>query len=448
MVAFLLTVALAFVGLPSTTLAGVQDAPFPTFSDGKASQLALLIPTAIKINGLDTEVICTNLAPAAVDIGLEVFDQTGTRGNTIGSGNGAVLGVAPGATVTITTGATKVIHEDKIIVLEAPVIDLGNGSARVVATSAAIGCVAFAVDSKHTIAAPPSILPPPPITPLAISAAPAACSPAACDDGNSCTVDGCNGAGKCTHAPVADGTTCDDGSACTTNDACAAGACRGTAVSCGADTPCHQLALCDPSTGQCIHGAPSSSCVPGGGKKTTDCAAEWVVENPGNPKGRTRSVQVCRQGDPACDFDADPGQCTFHVRICLNNTDVNVPACTPGEVSTYELRGLPSQTAEPLLGAVAGMGPSSRTGKGLSQVSFSPPYATTDQCTAVLSVVVPARRTLTLKVRASSSAGPPDSDNLKLKCVGKPARAHAAAPASRPAPSRVAGLSRPAASSS
>ena len=110
MVAFLLTVALALLGLPSTSLAGVQDAPFPTFSDGKASQLALLIPTAIKINNLDTEVICTNLTPAAVDIGLEVFDQTGTRGNTIGSGNGALLDVAPGATVTITTGQTKVKH--------------------------------------------------------------------------------------------------------------------------------------------------------------------------------------------------------------------------------------------------------------------------------------------------------------------------------------------------
>ena len=447
MVAFLLTVALALLGLPSTSLAGVQDAPFPTFSDGKASQLALLIPTAIKINNLDTEVICTNLTPAAVDIGLEVFDQTGTRGNTIGSGNGALLDVAPGATVTITTGQTKVIHEDKIIVLEAPVIDLGNGSARVVATSAQIGCVDFAVDSKHKIEAPPSIVAPPTITPLAASAA---CSPGACDDGNPCTADGCNAAGKCTHAAVADGTTCDDGNACTTDDACAAGACRpGNAVSCGADTPCHQLAVCDPQSGQCIHGAPVSTCVPGGGKKATDCAAEWVVENPGNPKGRTRSVQVCRQGDPACDFDADPGHCTFHVRICLNNTDVNVPACTPGEVSTYELRGLPSQTAEPLLGAVAAMGPSSRTGKGLIQVSFSPPYATADQCTAVLPVVVPARRTLTLKVRASSSAGPPDSDKLKLKCVGKPpARAHAAAPASRPAPSRIARLSRPAASSS
>jgi hypothetical protein len=66
------------------------------------------------------------------------------------------------------------------------------------------------------------------------------------------------------------------------------------------------------------------------------------------------------------------------------------------------------------------MGPSSRTGKGLTQVSFSPPYATTDQCTAVLPVAVPARRTFTLKVRVVSSTGPPDSDKLKLKCVGKP----------------------------
>src|SRR5438093_6392098 len=203
MVAFLLTVALALLGLPSSTLAGVQDAPFPTFSDGKASQLALLIPTAIKINNLDTEVICTNLTPAAVDIGLEVFDQTGTRGNTIGSGNGALLDVAPVATVTITTGQTKVIHEDKIIVLEAPVIDLGNGSARVGATSAQIGCVAFAVDSKHKIEAPPSVVAPPTITPLAASAT---CVPAACHCGNRCTSDGDSRAGKWKHAAVADRT--------------------------------------------------------------------------------------------------------------------------------------------------------------------------------------------------------------------------------------------------
>ena len=52
MVAFLLTVAFALLGVPSTTFAGVQDAPFPTFSDGKASQLALLIPTATDLRAI------------------------------------------------------------------------------------------------------------------------------------------------------------------------------------------------------------------------------------------------------------------------------------------------------------------------------------------------------------------------------------------------------------
>src|SRR5881296_3240183 len=140
------TIAL-LTALPSAGLGGLQDAPLPTFSDGKVSQLAVLVPTVIKHNHLDTDAICTNLAPQAVDIGLEVFDQTGTRGNSIGSDNGAAVGVPPGATVTIGTGETKILHEDHVIVLEAPVTNLRNGSARVVATDARVGCVAFAVDA-------------------------------------------------------------------------------------------------------------------------------------------------------------------------------------------------------------------------------------------------------------------------------------------------------------
>src|SRR5207249_9825432 len=129
----------------------------------------------------------------------------------------------------------------------------------------------------------------------------------------------------------------------------------------GPASRCRRRPGCGRETGRGPPGGPGCTCGPGGGKKrANDCAAEWVVENPRNPRGRTARVQVCSEGDPACDFDADPGQCTFHVRICLNNTDVNIPACTPGEVTTYELRGLPSQTAEPLLRAVAGMGPTSR----------------------------------------------------------------------------------------
>ena len=143
--------------------AGVLDTPLPTFSDAKPAVRVAVIPAAIHNNNLATEAVCTNLAAAAVDIGLEVFDQTGKRGNTIASGNGAVLTVGPGATVTIGTSNTAVFHEDAVITLEAPVTNLRNGSARIIASSSQVGCVAFALDDKHVIADPatcPTCAPP------------------------------------------------------------------------------------------------------------------------------------------------------------------------------------------------------------------------------------------------------------------------------------------------
>src|SRR5437870_1367016 len=80
--------------------AGVQDTPLPTFSDGQAAQLAALIPGAIKDNNVETVVICTNLALAPLDVGLEVFDETGALRNSVATGAGAFLDVAPGVTVT------------------------------------------------------------------------------------------------------------------------------------------------------------------------------------------------------------------------------------------------------------------------------------------------------------------------------------------------------------
>ena len=133
---------------------GVTDTPLPTFSDGKAAQLVALLPGVIKKNQLDTDVICTNLAPTAVDVGFEVFDQNGVRGNQVASGNGALLAVGPGRTVTIATGGTAVLHEDVVITLEAPVTSLANGSGRVVATDVHLACTALAVDSLHTVADP------------------------------------------------------------------------------------------------------------------------------------------------------------------------------------------------------------------------------------------------------------------------------------------------------
>jgi hypothetical protein len=181
------------------------------------------------------------------------------------------------------------------------------------------------------------------------------------------------------------------------------------------------VAACDRNTGQCSPAPPTSLCVPGGGKLATDCAAEWVVDNPGNPGGPNSRIQICRQGDPRCDFDGDPRQCTFHVRVCLNSHDANLirlANCEPGQVSTYQLRspGPRSSNGQALLDAIGALAPSSRSGKRRNRVSFNPPDAAADHCTAPVPVVVPVGA-VALKVRATSPAGPPDKDKLRLKCT-------------------------------
>src|SRR5207245_10873927 len=97
--------------------ARLPDTPLPTFRDGQAAQLAALIPGAIKDNNVETVVICTNLAPAPLDVGLEVFDETGALRNSIAAGDGAFLNVAPGVTVTVGTGVVAVLHEDQTLTL-------------------------------------------------------------------------------------------------------------------------------------------------------------------------------------------------------------------------------------------------------------------------------------------------------------------------------------------
>ena len=89
-----LAVALGLVG---PARAGVTDTPLPTFSDGHAAQTVALVPGVIKSDAIETDVICTSLAPAAVDVGFEVFNQAGVRANRVSTGNGAILAVGPGA---------------------------------------------------------------------------------------------------------------------------------------------------------------------------------------------------------------------------------------------------------------------------------------------------------------------------------------------------------------
>jgi hypothetical protein len=90
-------------------------------------------------------------------VGLEVFDETGALRNAVNAGDGALLGVAPGATVTFGTGAVAAVSTDQTLTLNGAgsgANNLRNGSGRVVASGAPVGCVGFAIDRQHTVIDP------------------------------------------------------------------------------------------------------------------------------------------------------------------------------------------------------------------------------------------------------------------------------------------------------
>jgi len=254
--AFCLAVTACLVaGAAVPVHAGVADTPLPTFADGKPAQLAAVLPAVVKDNNLRTYVVCTNLGVTPVDVGLEVFDQSGVRGNTVAAGNGALFNVAAGRTVTFSTGTTVVMHEEQVVTLEPPVTVLGQGSGRVVTTGLQVACAAYAVDRLHQIRDPRRSPERSPI--MVLLPVQPACTPAACADADPCTLDGCDHAGVCTHTVVADGTPCDDGNACTTAEACFADRCIGSPVSCDDGNVC-TIDTCDPASG-CLH-TPGPEC--------------------------------------------------------------------------------------------------------------------------------------------------------------------------------------------
>src|SRR5438094_986593 len=60
-----------------------------------------------------------------------------------------------------------------------------------------------------------------------------------------------------------------------------------------------------------------------GGTGRADCYSEFEVDN----VATARSVKC--MDNTACDADTTCGQCTIGVALCLNQTDPNVPKCTP-----------------------------------------------------------------------------------------------------------------------
>jgi cysteine-rich repeat protein len=205
--------------------------------------------------------------------------------------------------------------------------------------------------------------------------------------------------------------------------------------------------------------------VPGGGATSSDCIAEWAVINPFNfpPLGNDDLPsfrQSCVDGDPTCDADLDPDQCTFQVAVCLQNADPNLATCTaPPGIAKFVLTS-PRPTnlsdeddrlnAEALIAAFARLTPVEAGGNSANTFVLEPPLVLTapDNCTDTATLVV-ARRGLSKrseKFRISTTSAPPldggngvkDSDTLLLTCLAAPEATPTAtltaAPAETPTP--------------
>eukprot|EP01060_Flectonema_neradi_P001270 TRINITY_DN1074_c0_g1_i1.p1 TRINITY_DN1074_c0_g1~~TRINITY_DN1074_c0_g1_i1.p1 ORF type:complete len:1376 (+),score=388.89 TRINITY_DN1074_c0_g1_i1:61-4188(+) len=124
------------------------------------------------------------------------------------------------------------------------------------------------------------------------------CQGVTCAASNDCEEQGtCDPmTGGCTKVLKADGTMCDDNNANTQDDKCQSGICKGTdkcaGVTCTAQSDCHEVGVCNPSTGTCT--------------------------NPVKPVGT-----LCSDGDVGTVFDAcnDMGVCVGQ-NLCAN---VNCP---------------------------------------------------------------------------------------------------------------------------
>jgi cysteine-rich repeat protein len=164
-----------------------------------------------------------------------------------------------------------------------------------------------------------------------------------CDDGNTSNADAC--LNTCVNA------TCGDSFVRTGVEQCDAGASNSNAPNAACRLDCTPRrcgdGIVDTSTEQCDDGNTSSgdgcsaTCgaelpataelIPGRGSASVDCGLEWAYDNPAlDRRGIPSHKQTCKDGDPTCDKGTTPGECTFYVWVCANNTDPQLPTCAPG----------------------------------------------------------------------------------------------------------------------
>ncbi len=167
-------------------------------------------------------------------------------------------------------------------------------------------------------------------------------TPPVVDDGNPCTVDGCDPATGVLHTAVSDGTSCADADLCNGAEVCASGACQaGAPLDCDDDDLC-TTDQCVPSVG-CQHSvtvcSDGTACSIGVCHPQFGCTFQPVVCDDGNActtdscddvTGCTHAAVTC-DDDNACTTDTcDPSNgCQFVPRDCNDDDVCTADTCNP-----------------------------------------------------------------------------------------------------------------------
>jgi hypothetical protein len=159
---------------------------------------------------------------------------------------------------------------------------------------------------------------------------------------------------------------------------------------------------------------PGDCSVKGGGSPTTDCIVEYDGLTFNYPPTKLKELR-CTDGDGSCDADGQAnGACRVDVSVCLNNTDPDLPGCTPSDVAIYTIKNKPigHPKYDPQLQALQ----DGVNALGLPEAS--------SVCTMAMSVTVPLKVTGSgfkkgkkkINSTAETSGGVKDKDKIKLTC--------------------------------
>ncbi len=150
-----------------------------------------------------------------------------------------------------------------------------------------------------------------------------------CDDGNPCTLDGCDPAVGCVSAPAA-APTCDDGDACTTEDRCVGGACvGGDALTCDDGESCTEDS-CDPTEG-CAFDPVDGPCSDGNACTNNDACdnGECAAGPPTNCNDGNQCTADGCVPDLGCINSPLAGPCDDD-DLCTTEESCIAGACVPG----------------------------------------------------------------------------------------------------------------------